>query len=175
MIVSPTQLATELQNLTEDNYEYRIDVVDNNGATAFDTIKLTRRTDYEIDLLKTYEFFGGEYFIYKFLFKITPSINPLFNLLIKGEVRLITYSDVDSNLIIRKNGVEIFRKYASQTDLQGKVGFEIGYISTDVIEFELLDNNIFPDLAFVFTEISLNEVVFVNGFGNVVGLPETAP
>lgn len=174
VIVTPNQLATELQNLTEDEYEYRIDVVDNNGATAFDTVKLTRRKDYTVSLVETYGIPPGVYLEYKYVFQITPNIDPSFNLVLKGDINLFTYNDGNAYCIIRKNGVQVFRYDLQVLPNFEKVEFTIGYVSTDVIEFELVQFGEFPPINFGSSYIMLNEVEFVNGAGNILGLPVKA-
>lgn len=174
VIVTPNQLATELQNLTEDEYEYRIDVVDNNGATAFDTIKLTRRKDYTVSLVQTSGIPPGVYLEYKYVFQITPNIDPSFNLVLKGDINLFTYNDGNAYCIIRKNGVQVFRYDLQSLANFEKVEYTIGYVSTDVIEFELVQFGEFPPVNFGSSYIMLNDIEFVNGAGNVIGLPVKA-
>jgi hypothetical protein len=174
VIVTPNQLATDLQNLTEDEYEYRIDVMDNNGASAFDTVKLIRRKDYTVSLVQTAGVPPGVYLNYKYNFQITPNLDPSFNLVLKGTINLFTYNDENAYCIILKNGVQVFRY-----DLQSLANFEsveftVGYMSIDVIEFELVQFGAFPPINFGSSYILLNQVEFVNGSGNILGLPVKA-
>lgn len=50
VIGTDNQLGTTLSNLTGDNYEYQIQVTDNQGATAIDTIKIIRIKNYTVSL-----------------------------------------------------------------------------------------------------------------------------
>jgi hypothetical protein len=43
---SSTALATSFENLTEDYYTYKIEVTDNDGATASDLLNIIRIKDY---------------------------------------------------------------------------------------------------------------------------------
>lgn len=175
VIVNPTQLSTELQNLTEDNYEYRIDVVDNNGATAFDTIKLTRRKDYTISTVNT--FAQGQEFVYnyKYEFRVTPNVPTDFNLLINITLVLWSFgSSGYSYFKIKKNGVIIY-EFDSNTivpDPLVRPSFSVGYISTDILEFELFEQGT-PDPIWLAGSsfFSITEVKIINGSGNILGTP----
>lgn len=171
VIVTPNQLATELQNLTEDEYEYRIDVVDNNGATAFDTVKLTRRKDYTVSLFRFFADESGGALFYKYRFIIDPNIDPSFNIVLKGYVTLFSPTNDNASIKITKNGIVIL--YHSLQDIGNYdiIDLSIGYISSDVIEFELIQVGIGQ---FINSSIRIDEVEFVNGYGNVVGLPIVA-
>jgi len=50
VIVTPFDLATDFENLTEDFYTYQIEVTDNDGATATDTLNIIRNKNYTITL-----------------------------------------------------------------------------------------------------------------------------
>lgn len=50
VINMPNQLATTLSNLTGDNYTFQIEVTDNQGATAIDTINIIRIKNYVVSL-----------------------------------------------------------------------------------------------------------------------------
>lgn len=178
VIVTPNQLATELQNLTEDEYEYRIDVVDNNGATAFDTIKLTRRKDYTISMLNTFSSGQQWGYNYKYEFRITPNVPANFNLALTVKVYLFTFgNDGYSYCKIRKNGVVIYEQNSDTvlSDPFAVPSFSIGYISTDILEFELFENGN-PDPLWLAgsSYIVINNIEIINGAGNILGIPVVA-
>lgn len=179
IITSPTQLVTTLENLTEDNYQYQITVTDNDGAIAVDTINFIRRKDYEVTLpfISKVPGSGLNRWISRWNFLITPNISADFNLQLKGSYFLAVqgFSGEDHISIFRifKNGVKIFEDKLNEF-VPAKFGnFTIGYISTDVIvfetEYQLMGTN--PNLGW--TSVKLEEVDFVNGAGNILGLPIT--
>jgi hypothetical protein len=49
VVIAPTALATSFENLTEDYYTYKIEVTDNDGATASDLLNI-RIKDYILSL-----------------------------------------------------------------------------------------------------------------------------
>lgn len=52
-IIDPDQLATEVDGLNEDEYEFRITVTDDVGLTASDTVRVGRAADYTLVLTQT--------------------------------------------------------------------------------------------------------------------------
>jgi hypothetical protein len=50
VVIAPTALATSFENLTEDYYTYKIEVTDNDGATASDLLNIIRIKDYILSL-----------------------------------------------------------------------------------------------------------------------------
>lgn len=178
VIVTPNQLSTELQNLTEDNYEYRIDVIDNNGATAFDTIKLSRMKDYTISLLKTFSTGQEANYNFKYELRFTPNVPADFNLLVKGRLWLFAFGEnAYAYFKIRKNGYVLY-KFDSNTVVDDPLvvpSFSFGYISTDVIEFELYEQGI-PNPTWLdgSSYFLIDEVKLINGVGNVLELPAKA-
>jgi hypothetical protein len=42
VVIAPTALATSFENLTEDYYTYKIEVTDNDGATASDLLNIIK-------------------------------------------------------------------------------------------------------------------------------------
>lgn len=179
VIMTPTQLATELQNLTEDLYEYKIEVTDNDGATAFDTVKLIRRKDYQITLPFISKLPGLSLarWISRWGFNIDPNIPPEFNLKINGNYQLAVQGAAGEDHVsifrIYKNGVKIFEDSLFPHVFIKHANFSIGYISTDVIvfetEYQLMGVN--PDLGWTYAKVT--SIDFVNGFGEILGLPIT--
>lgn len=177
IIMTPGQLATELQNLTEDLYEYKIVVTDNDGATAFDTVKLIRRKDYEITLpfISKIPGPGLVRWISRWNFEIDPNIPTDFNLKINGNYQLAVQGAAGEDHVsifrIYKNGAKIFEDSLLPHVFIKHANFSIGYISTDIIvfetEYQLMGVN--PDLGWTYAEVT--SIDFVNGFGDIVGLP----
>lgn len=169
VITAPTQLATTLDNLTEDEYQYKIEVTDNDGATAFDTISIIRIKNYTASLELIF-LENAEYLLARYRFKIDPNIPSNFNLLLKGRAYMFAYNIGNTRFKIIKNGIEIYEhngNYASYDDLP----FSIGYISTDEIIFEILQTGGFPDFNIGSSWIDFNKIDFVTGAGNILGLP----
>lgn len=174
VITDPFSLATTLQNLTDDLYEYQIQVTDNDGATAIDTIRLIRHKKYAISLPNIYASGsdGSVLIDYKYKFQINPNIDPSFNLLLKGKCILFGYVDYAyARFRIKKNGVQVFEFLLGVGNAAEDSIFSIGYISTDEIIFELDQEGNFPDIHFGSSWIELNAIDFVNGSGEITGLP----
>jgi hypothetical protein len=183
VIMTPTQLATDLQNLTDDIYEYQIQVTDNDGATAFDKVRLIRRKNYNVslDLISSEGNEGTESLNFKYKFNIDPNIDPSFNLVLKGSPYLFTYDGGNCFLIIKRNNVVIYEKGVIHGDPflgvppilndNENVDFSIGYKSTDEITFELGQSANFPDIHFGSSWIELRTINFNTGSGDIVGLP----
>lgn len=169
IIVSPNDLSTKIQNLTEDQYTYKIEVRDNDGATAFDTVNIIRRKDFTVSLeLIFLENAGAMTARYKLV--VDPNIPADFNLLVKGRAWLFAYNTGNTQFKITKNGVEIYRfnsSYASYEDLP----FSIGYIASDEIIFELFQSGGFPSIHIGSSWIDMNSADFTVGAGNILGLP----
>lgn len=174
VIVSRDQLATELLNLTEDIYEYQIQVTDNDGATATDTIRLVRRKSYNVSLVNTYAQ-GSEGSVsieFKYKFQIDPNVDPSFNLILKGKCVLFGYvPGAYARFRIRRNGFLIFEYLLAPNSGADDSLFSIGYISTDEIVFEIAQEGRFPDIHIGSSWIELNSIEFINGSGQIVGLP----
>jgi len=172
VIMTPTQLATELQNLTEDIYEYKIQVTDNDGATAYDTVKLQRRKDYIVSLEEIIITPPGAVLLdYKYKFHIDPNIDPSYNLVLKGSAFLFSYMDGAVYFRIFKNGVQIYIYSLQYLANSEEITFSVGYKSTDEIVFEIEQWGEFPIDHYGSSSFKITEINFVNGSGNIVGLP----
>jgi hypothetical protein len=174
VIMTPTQLATDLQNLTEDLYEYQIQVTDNDGATAVDSVKLIRRKNHVVSLNQISGEPPGVYFYYKYLFQIDPNIDPNFNLVLKGKAGLILdNATVDSFAFfrIKKNGVLIYEYRLLNVANYEEVTFSVGYISTDVIVFEIEQTWAGGTLGIGSCFFKITDINFVTGAGEISGLP----
>lgn len=176
VIVSPTQLVTDITGLTGDVYEYKITVVDNDGATANDSLVISRRKDYVVDLeLITLVGNGYQpYLRFEYLFVIDPEIDPSHNLVMNGRFFMILNRSLVGDFArarIKKNSVVIF-----EAELQFIAGtqyfpFTLGYIAGDEIIFEVEQTGEFPSIHFGSCSIYLDSVEFVTGVGNITGPP----
>ncbi|WP_281322001.1 PKD domain-containing protein [Flavobacterium aestivum] len=172
VIMTPLQLATDLQNLTEDLYEYQIQVTDNDGATAVDSVRLVRKKSYVVSLQETVIVPPGTVLLhYKYKFNIAPNIDPSFNLVLKGKAGLFSYRDGNVWFRIRKNNVLIFEYSLLNLANYEEVSFSVGYISTDEIVFEIEQWGEFPEIHYGSSHFKITEINFVNGAGDISGLP----
>jgi hypothetical protein len=174
VIMTPAQLATDLQNLTEDLYEYQIQVTDNDGATALDSVRLIRKKNHVVSLNQISGVPPGTYLYYKYGFEIDPNIDPNFNLELKGKAGLILdNATVDSFAFfrIKKNGVLIYEYKLSNVANYEEISFSIGYISTNEIVFEIEQTwaGGTGDVGSCFFKIT--DINFVSGAGLITGLP----
>ncbi|SHG27551.1 PKD domain-containing protein [Flavobacterium johnsoniae] len=177
IIVSPNELITRFQNLTEDQYQYQIQVVDNDGATAVDVVNIVRRKDYVVDLdLISIIGAGGGVFLYAvYKFVIDPNIASDYSLTLEGAMNIFAYNaGLETSFArfrIRKNGVIVFSGEWSQGYAISMFPFLISYISTDEILFEIDQDRQFPDFNWGSSWIDLTKITFTNGAGNIIGLP----
>lgn len=174
VVSTPNQLETMLGNLTEDYYKYQISVTDNDGATATDTVLITRKKNYNVflDEILAEGGVGSPMLHYQYKFRIDPNIDPSFNLLLKGNSGLLSYNDGTASFKIFKNGVKIFEdNLAFGTAIQ-IANFAIGFISTDEIIFDIVQIQPFwPDIHYGSSSVQIGEISFVSGVGVIVGLP----
>lgn len=169
IITTPTQLETTIENLTGDEYQYKIEVTDNDGATAFDTLNIIRRKSYTASLELIF-LQNAEYMLARYRFKIDPNVSANFNLVLKGRAYMFAYSNGNTAFKIIKNGITIYEHYGNFTSYD-ELPYSIGYISTDEIIFELMQTGGFPAIHIGSSWIQLNTIDFVNGSGNVLGIP----
>lgn len=177
IIMTPLQLATDLQNLTEDLYEYQIQVTDNDGATAVDTVKLLRKRDYNVTLPLTDRYFFGVYGHDWYDFTIDPNVPADFNLKLNGDYFLSRQgqSGADANRIscvrIWRNGIMIFEDLLEKGLGYRKGTFSVGYISTDLLRFETFYANVDTVFEWSYTWFELKKIDFIAGNGDIIGLP----
>jgi len=131
---TPNQLAANLTNLTGDFYTYKIEVTDNSGATAFDTINITRVKNYTITLDLVEEFYepgsaamGSLLFVPRILRKkykvnVNPNLPPNTVLNVTGEYFILAdhspakggsfekNSSTITDFVLEKNGVNLVKK-----------------------------------------------------------------
>jgi hypothetical protein len=173
VIDAPGQMNTNVAGLTGDEYEYQIQVVDNDGASAVDTLRIIRRKDYEI--LMALDYLTGNsstpYVAFQYIFSIDPEIAANWNLLITGKFFLNPYLQFGtdySRARIIKNGVVIFEATRSFQQTEPERPFTIGYVAGDVIEFEVIEQGELAISQFGSSSIYIQEVEFVTGIGNII-------
>ncbi|MHC0441617.1 PKD domain-containing protein [Flavobacterium sp. 3-210] len=177
VIVSPNELKTVFENLTEDQYQYQIEVTDNDGATATDVVTMIRKKDYDaaLDLIFIEGADGGVFLFAKYQFVIDPNIDPSYSLLLKGVVNVFSYNPGLETSFARfrivKNGVIVYSGEWNHGDAITMFPFTISYISTDIILFEIDQNRDFPEGHWGSSWIDLTKVEFITGAGNINGLP----
>jgi hypothetical protein len=183
IIETPAQLATNLSNLTEDFYTYQIQVTDDGGATAMDTINVIRKKDYSVTL----DFFSdlGNSGAYdqetnkKYKLNISPALPDGFILNLTGNIELSAlvnaangdggtaqYSIIKNGAVIESNG------YAGGVSTYP---LTLNLIATDVVYIMLNTLAYYGDLQSPSGEVKatlrINDVTFVSGTGTAIGLP----
>lgn len=183
IIDAPFSLATTFQNLTEDYYTYQIQVTDNDGATAVDSINIIRIKEYTVtlDLVEEMDDSNDPAFaklVRKYKLNVSPNIPPGFVLTFTGTIKANVYIvgafngyDGYVGYVIEKNGVVL-----EGIDFAGNSGLTLNYISTDEIFIELTTVAIqgvenLGDFVNTYGAIVLNTVTVTNGVGSVLGLP----
>ena len=186
VIVSQFALATQLENLTEDYYTYQIQVTDNNGATAMDTINVIRIKDYTVtlDLISQTDNSSSTSLpeiISRYKLNLSPSIPADFVLTflgtIKANISVVGVANGYAAYIgykIEKNGAII--ENIDIIDATTNVALTLNYQSTDSIYIDLtvtaVQGSTNPaDMATVVGSIILNSAAITNGNGSVLGLP----
>lgn len=186
------QLVPTLVRFNGQELVLRLTVKDNDGATAFDTVKFTKQTQVAFNLNEDlYYNTGGEEssgLAYKRdLVEFVPALDDTVVLTIKGIYYLkhidpfrldgATYNGV-TTFIVEKNGVIII-----QDSLEGKVvnkvgDFEFNYINGDVIKITV--QCFAPFVAFASSDYidlragyEVNNMIFQNGGGEITGYPVT--
>lgn len=182
-IDTPFSLATTFQSLTEDYYTYQIQVTDNDGATAIDSLNIIRIKDYTVTLdldevLPNSGAYDQEKNI-RYKLNISPGLPVGFILKLTGNIELsalVNESVGDGGTAmytLQKNGADI----ESQSAGGGVYVFPltIGLISTDEIFFTLRTLAYYGDTPApsgeVKATVNINVATFITGTGNVSGLP----
>ena len=182
IIATPFDLNTQLTNLTADYYTYQIQVTDNDGATAIDTVNVIRKKDYEIVFEEVYynenETAENHVVEAKYKLVIDPNIPAGFVLNLQGIYKnLVEKSrwDVYAYLLIEKNGV-VLEQYVNFEAFS--VPVVLNYIATDEIFFTIearatagtLSGEV-VSFASIDSSVQFDEATFINGQGTVVNLP----
>jgi len=186
IIETPWNLDTNLQSLTEDFYTYKIQVTDNDGATAVDTVNVIRIKNYTVtlDLVEeTIEPAGDRpSIIRKYKLNFAPELLPGFIVTFSGSIYLLTsisgtYGvDGYSKYEIFKNGYSV---EIGEGSYPGEViGITLNYISGDEIFIELTTSAQAGtagsgDTATTSAELTFTSSIVTSGVGNIIGLPTT--
>ena len=186
IIDTPWTLATGFQNLTEDFYTYQIEVTDNDGATAVDTLNIIRIKNYTVTLDLVSEILedaGDRPSIFRrYKLNVSPDILPGFTVTFTGLVYLVT-------AISGTYGVDAFSLYAIIKNgalIEGGegiypgvvVGIILNYMAGDEIFFEITTNAYAGasgsgDTATASGQLTISSAVITVGVGTVLGLPIT--
>lgn len=195
-ITTPLAEDTALTGLTGDEYEYKITVTDDDGATASDTVKIFRVKDYTISLVElscttpepdTAQLVNKEC---TYQVQISPDLPAGFTLQLEGNYELTNTNNDEQYLfsqakmtITKGDGVstttlEETIAYENETHLEP---FTVNYIDGNDIRFigylkvEDEDPPLSEDPAVATAEytINLTTATFISGFGNILGLTDT--
>ena len=186
IIDAPFSLATGFQNLTEDYYTYEIQVTDNDGATAIDSLNIIRIKDYTVTLdlvTETNNYTDPAYaeLVRKFKLNVSPNIPAGFVLTFTGMIKAVISISGAGNgydgyigYQVEKNGVVIEK--ADVIGFTTNTALTLNYISTDEIFIEMttiavqgVENA--GDYVNTYGAIVLNSAVVTNGVGSILGLP----
>lgn len=186
VITTPSDLATNFQNLTDDFYTYQIEVTDNQGATAIDTLNIVRIKDYTVTLSLFSETLDTDTshpsIIRRYKLNMSPEILPGFVFTFTGQVYLLT-SISGTNGVDANSKYEIFKNGASIEIGEGSypgliIGITLNYIAGDDIFIELTTSAQAGtvgsgDTATASAELTMSSAVITSGIGSILGLPIT--
>lgn len=176
IIETPWNLDTELNNLTEDFYTYQIEVTDNDGATAVDTVNVIRIKNYTVTLDLVEEWgdpntVGHAEHFRKYKLNINPSLLPNLSIKFTGSIRFVTSGLTASGYCyIIKNGVNI-------DDIIGIETLTLNLIASDEVYFEFFVAAAYEEFvggSSAEASVIITNAEFINGTGNVINLPVSA-
>jgi hypothetical protein len=194
IIDTPSNLQTEVDQLSLDYYTFRITVTDSNGLSAFDEVNVIRVSDSTLTLVETER--GGdesddgmemlEFFYYEV--NLTPdltgdeSVSVTFDMLLDIFSNNYQSATLFASIEIIKNNISIFKATLSHSDMNSSSirsliedsVFSIN--ATDTVTIELIaqakvigqsDN----EQARAFAEITLKSAVFAAAEKQITNLP----
>jgi hypothetical protein len=182
-ISNPDQLTTIVSGLTGNEYQYKITVTDDAGATAFDFVNVYRISTYTIALeifdsvftdptISNAAFYSASKYVITGFSIMGPEVTLQINGSIGVKEVLRTASDVlDARVTIVKNGIGVG---ILATDVNGSIkdmSFSISLTQSDRVEFWLLTKvrtNV-QNLAQV--TVNIGNVIVVRGSAEIAGLP----
>lgn len=185
IIETPFALATDFQNLTEDYYMYQIQVTDNEGATAVDSLNIIRIKDYILSLVLVSETIDSTTDYNKldrrYRLEIAPDLLPGMTLKLQGLIILSTNIVGPAAVLpeafysIEKNGaiIESNTIYHINTLY---MALEMNVIATDTVYFDF-KTYVYPDdpgsgsYATSESSLAINTAEFIAGVGVVTNLP----
>lgn len=186
VIATPSALATDLTNLTEDFYTYKIEVTDSNGATAEDTLNVIRIKDYTVTLDLFSETIDTNVshpsIVKRYQLNFSPELLPGFVITFTGSVYLLTAISGTTG-VDGYSKYEIFKNGASIEIGEGSypgaiIGITLNYMAGDEIFIELTTSAVAGtsgsgDTATASAELTFASSVVTAGVGNIIGLPTT--
>ena len=173
VIVSPNQLATELQNLTDDFYTYKIEVIDNGGASAFDVVNVYRVKSYDVALILVAETgnpntVGRADHYRKYRLQVSPTLLGVIAIRFTGSIGYISNGlNASGYCYIYKNGSKI-------ADIVGTENLVMNFIATDEVYFEFFAAASYEEFTGGSTAqsfVNITQAEFINGNGIVTNLP----
>jgi hypothetical protein len=190
---TPNAENTLISNLTGDFYTFQIQVTDNDGATATDTVNVVRLKDYLITFTEIYNDVNtgiadvGNETEKHYRLDCTPALPNDFNLTIGAQYEVDldvdepTFTDNISNarLIVDKNGAEIVNDYYDVYDLEESsvdavVNIPFNYNNTDTIIIKLKARASFDNPEGVYAraelDFNVNAITFASGQGNITSV-----
>lgn len=193
-VINPIDASTNIQNLTADFYKFKITVADNDGATAFDEVSVFRVNDYTVELVlidssATIETYLKEEFeTYQIV--VTPELPAGFTIQINLEYRLTT-SNNDAGILISEaeasivkgvgvnevvletNEVNDIANTLYETNLNYNPGTIIKCLSRVRVENTDPPFSVPSPQASAQASFFISSVSFINGFGNVINVPNS--
>lgn len=201
VIATPALMNTDLSNLTGDLYTYQIQVTDNGGATAIDTINVVRIKDYSVtlDLFTTTTHPANPQLLQKtYKVNISPELPDGIALVFSGEVHLYAKAGLyyetpigglsfaytqtaQAQYSILKDGVSIAGLTLNSTNWKNGVKEEtvpllFSVTSQNEVYITLLswlsDDDTKDGNFKALANLKLQSVGLVAGIGSVTGLPQ---
>ncbi|WP_146066583.1 PKD domain-containing protein [Candidatus Venteria ishoeyi] len=180
-----------LSNLTEDEYEFKITVTDNDGFTANDTVGVIRDKIYGIALTKILDESDTsgmpQFEKQNYILETSPVLNASDVLLLNANSVTTLMGDglpfgVAAYIIIRKNGVAIHGNINSinygDDDWNGSqvvsdIDFQFSLIASDVVVVEIYSYVKVSPTGTAAAEFSIESVVFTGSSSTNTTLPLT--
>lgn len=192
-----TQLANNLSDLTADSYAFQIQVTDNAGATAVDTIAIIRQKTYTISLDLVEEVVkatGNPRFMKrKYKLNVTPELLPGYSINFSGVFYLYAAAALgrrnkmvpaEAYYNVERNGLFIEGKSIISYDISSSsikeetIPFLLNYLPGDNIYITLYTGkNGVSSLDHynhckIISECRLQTAVIPSGYGTINGLPQ---
>lgn len=188
------QLVNNLSGLTGDAYTFQIQVTDDKGATAVDTINIIRQKDYNISLQLVEDVHKDRdprLFKQKYKVVVTPELLPGYTINLNGliymyarggmnpnfkDIKATAWYNIERNGILREGKTIVAQNYKEVKEesipvllqyLTGDQIFITIYIEKDRGWQRFDSTNQFK----VISNIKIQTAVVATGFGNVTGLP----
>lgn len=194
VIATPNDEDTALSNLTGDEYEYKITVTDNDGATANDSVKIFRIKDYtvELNLITSADTDEAQLIEHERTYQVvvTPELPEGFTLQLELLYNLQNdnnseqYLASESEITITKGvgaGSTVLVNVDPDENTETQAIETINYIAGNIIkvigrlkvEDEDPPFSPSPPIATAEFTFTITAATFINGFGNITNLPET--